>query len=182
MKDAYKKLLLELMVHSRRSDRLLARELGLSQPTVTRARQWLEANGYIVEYSLIPNFSKIGLELVAFSFIRLRSRGNGEKYEEIKKRASNYFNTYSNVVMALRGEGMGCDGIVVSLHKSFAEFTRFMKKLKTESADTEVVGSFLASLEDSGQYRHLTFRGLKTYLGANPEQVADTVGAIELSH
>lgn len=181
MKDGYKRLLLEMISHSKRSDRGLAKELKISQPTVTRARRWLEANGYIMEYSLVPNFSKIGLELMAFSFMKLCSRRVGEKYEDNVKQASAFFGSYANVVMALRGEGMSYDVIVVSVHKSFAEFTRFMKKLKTESAGTEVVGSFLASLEDSGQYRHLTFRGLKAYLGTNLEQVPDTVKAIGLS-
>jgi len=181
MKDAHKRLLLEMISHSKRSDRMLAKELNISQPTVTRTRRWLEANGYIAEYSIIPNFSKIGLELMAFSFMKLRAKGSGEKYEDPRKRASAFFDGHANVVMALRGEGMNYDVIAVSVHKSFAEFTRFMKKLKTESADTEVVGSFLASLQDSGQYRHLTFRGLKAYLGTNLEQVTDPVEPIELS-
>lgn len=178
MKDVYKRLLLEMISHSKRSDRMLAKELNISQPTVTRARRWLEANGYIMEYSLVPNFSKIGLELMAFSFVKLRGRGNGGKHEETGKQASVFFESHANVVMAMRGEGMSYDMIVVSLHKSFAEFTRFMKKLKTEDAGTEVVGSFLACLENSSQFRNLTFRGLKAYLSANSEQAADTVTAI----
>ncbi len=46
-----KKLLLELLKNSHRSDRQLAREMGTSQPTVTRMRNKLEKNGWIKEYT-----------------------------------------------------------------------------------------------------------------------------------
>ncbi|MDI6690339.1 MAG: hypothetical protein QME50_00525 [Candidatus Bathyarchaeota archaeon] len=62
---------------------------------------------------------------------------------------------------------MGCDGILVSLHKNFASFTQFMRQLKTETANTEVVGNFLASLTDTDQYGSLTFKHLKEYLTEN---------------
>lgn len=164
MKDVYKKLLLEMLANSKRSDRELAKALHVSQPTITRARNWLEKNNFIKEYTVIPDFSKIGLELVAFTFVKLCIDSTKEKYEEMKKRAKSLLARHPNVVMALRGEGMRCDGIIVSLHKDFAEFTQFMRGLKTETVDTEVVGSFLASLQDGNQHRDLTFRHIKEYV------------------
>ena len=164
MKDVYKKLLLEMLVNSKRSDRELAKVLHVSQPTVTRARNWLEKNNLINEYTVIPDFSKIGLELVAFTFVKLCAGSTKEKYEGVKKKAKSFLARHPNVVMALRGEGIGCDGVIVSLHKDFAEFTQFMRELKTEKVDTEVVGSFLASLQDGNQHRGLTFRHIKEYV------------------
>jgi DNA-binding Lrp family transcriptional regulator len=72
LKEIYKKVLLEMIENCKRSDRELAKNLGVSQPTVTRARKWLEKNGFIREYTLIPEFSKIDLEIVAFTFIKSR--------------------------------------------------------------------------------------------------------------
>jgi DNA-binding Lrp family transcriptional regulator len=164
MKDIHMKVLLELMVHCRRSDREIAKVLHVSQPTVTRARVWLETNRFISECTLIPDFSKIGLELAAFTFFKLRVGDTKEEYEETGDRAREFLKRNPNTVMALRGEGMGCDGVLVSLHKDFAGFTRFMRQLKTETVGTEVVGSFLASLSDTNQYRGLTFKYLKEYL------------------
>lgn len=164
MKDIYMKLLLEMMVQSRRSDRELAKALHVSQPTVTRARRWLEQNDYIGEYTLIPNFAKIRLELVAVTLIRSRVGSAGEKHEETKKSIKAFLEKNPNAILGLRGEGLGCDGMMVSLHKDFAEFTRFMRELKREATGAEVAGSFLASLTDVDQYRHLTFKHLKDYI------------------
>jgi DNA-binding Lrp family transcriptional regulator len=152
-----------MMGHSKRSDREIAKKLYISQPTVTRTRRWLETNGFINEYTLIPNFSKIGLELVAFTFVKLRA-GNLETHQEVRNRDKPFLDENPNVVMALHGEGMGCNGVLVSLHKNFAEFTSFMRDLKTEMIDSEIAGSFLASLTNMHQYRDLTFKHLKEYM------------------
>jgi DNA-binding Lrp family transcriptional regulator len=164
LKDVYKKLLLEMLANSKRSDRELAKVLHVSQPTITRARNWLEKSNFIREYTVMPDFSKIGLELVAFTFFKLTVGSTKEKYDEVRKKANSFLAEHSNIVMALRGEGMMCDGIIVTLHRDFAEFTHFIRELKTKTVDTEVVGNFLASLQDGDQYRDLTFRFIKEYI------------------
>ena len=57
------KLISELMKNSRRSDRDLAKVIGKSQPTVTRTRTRLEKQGYIKEYTMLPDFQKLGFEI-----------------------------------------------------------------------------------------------------------------------
>lgn len=153
-----------MLVNCRRSDREFARALEVSQPTITRARSWLERNGFIREYTVIPEFSKINIEIVAFTFIKLRPKTSMEKRNEIKNRAKSFFEGHPNIVMALRGEGFGSDGVVVSLHKDYAGFVQFMRELKMTTVNTEVVGSFVASLKDTYRYRYLTFKTLKEYL------------------
>ncbi|MEM3725459.1 MAG: Lrp/AsnC family transcriptional regulator [Candidatus Bathyarchaeia archaeon] len=164
LKEIYKKVLLEMIDNCKRSDRELAKILGVSQPTVTRARRWLEKNGMIREYTLIPEFSRVGLEIVAFTLIKIRPETKMNKVNEIRKKAESFFGRHPNVVMALRGEGLGSDGVLLSLHKNYAEFIQFMRELKMETVNTEVVGSFLASLKDANQYRYLSFKTLKEYL------------------
>jgi len=167
LKEIYKKVLLEMIDNCKRSDRELAKILGVSQPTVTRARRWLEKNGMIREYTLIPEFSKMDLEIVAFTFIKIRPETKVDKISEIRRKAESFFEKHPNILMALRGEGLGSDGILISIHKNYAEFIQFMRKLKMETVNTEVVGSFLASLKDAEQYRYLTFKTLKEYLSKN---------------
>jgi DNA-binding Lrp family transcriptional regulator len=58
-------LLSELVKNSKQSDRELAKKTGASQPTVTRTRTRLEKEGYIKEYTIIPDFSKLGFELMS---------------------------------------------------------------------------------------------------------------------
>jgi DNA-binding Lrp family transcriptional regulator len=148
----------------KRSDRELAKILGVSQPTVTRARRWLEKNGMIREYTLIPEFSRVGLEIVAFTLIKLCPETKVDKIDEIRQNAFAFFEKHPNIVMALRGEGLGSDGVLVSLHKDYAEFVKFMRSLKMKATNTQVVGNFLASLKDTKQYKPFTFKTLKEYL------------------
>ena len=70
LKELGRKLLSELVKNSRRSDRELAKAIDASQPTTTRLRTKLEKEGYIKEYTVIPNF-KIGYTIMALNFMKL---------------------------------------------------------------------------------------------------------------
>ena len=70
------KLLRELLRDSRRSDRELAKAIGASQPTVTRNRRLLAS--YIRSYTIVPEFEKIGYEILAITFAKAKT------YEERK--------------------------------------------------------------------------------------------------
>ncbi|MCW4053761.1 MAG: Lrp/AsnC family transcriptional regulator [Candidatus Bathyarchaeota archaeon] len=129
------KLLFELMKDSHRSDRQLAKALGVSQPTVTRRRAMLEKN-YIEGYTIIPKFGKIGFELAAFTFLKskLRQQTGQEKDEALKKMNEWYMNQ-PNVLVVQDGRGMGWDAVCVSLHKSFADFAEFIRAQDSELSD-----------------------------------------------
>ena len=71
MKDTELKLVSELMKNSRRSDRELARLIGVSQPTVSRMIKNLEKEGIIQEYTMIPDMIKLGIEIVAITRVAL---------------------------------------------------------------------------------------------------------------
>lgn len=49
-----------------RSDRAIAKKLGISQPTVTRVRTYL-TNRRILTYAAIPDFEKTGLGLISLT-------------------------------------------------------------------------------------------------------------------
>jgi Lrp/AsnC family transcriptional regulator for asnA, asnC and gidA len=85
MKDIELKLVSELMKNSRRSDRELARTLGISQPTVTRIRTRLEKEGFVKEYTMIPGFSKLGFSIISIVFARFREPISERKIEEARK-------------------------------------------------------------------------------------------------
>jgi DNA-binding Lrp family transcriptional regulator len=63
LKDVELKLVAELMKNSRRSDRELAKVLKVCKATVTRIRSNLEKEGYLREYSAVPDFVKLGFSL-----------------------------------------------------------------------------------------------------------------------
>ena len=63
-------LLLEYLKDSSRSDRELAKILGVSQPTISRMRAKLLKDGIIDHFSAIPDLTKIGYEILAISFVK----------------------------------------------------------------------------------------------------------------
>ncbi|MCW4006054.1 MAG: Lrp/AsnC family transcriptional regulator [Candidatus Bathyarchaeota archaeon] len=125
-------LLFELMKDSHRSDRQLAKALGISQPTVTRRRAMLE-DSTIEGYTVIPKFGQIGFELAAFTF--LKTKLNNLKGDEKDKTLSSFKEWYlkqPNVVVVLDGQGMGWDAVCVSLHENYTSFAEFLRAQKAE--------------------------------------------------
>jgi len=129
------KLLFELMKDSHRSDRQLAKALGVSQPTITRRRTMLEQN-YIEGYTVIPKFGQIGFELSAFTFLKskLKQKTGQEKTDALKK-LRDWSLKQSNVILFSDGRGMGWDAICISLHENYANFSEFIRTLDSELAD-----------------------------------------------
>ncbi len=129
------KLLFELMKDSHRSDRQLAKALGVSQPTVTRRRAILEEN-YIEGYTIIPKFGKIGFEIAAFTFLKSKlKQQTGQEKEKAWKKLNAWYMNQPNVLVVQEGRGMGWDAVCISLHKDFAEFSEFIKAQDAELAE-----------------------------------------------
>ncbi|MDH5664027.1 MAG: winged helix-turn-helix transcriptional regulator, partial [Candidatus Bathyarchaeota archaeon] len=63
MKKRMMNLLLELLKNSKRSDREIAKVVGVSQPTITRMRQRLVREGAIKHFTVIPDLVKMGYEI-----------------------------------------------------------------------------------------------------------------------
>ena len=129
------KLLFELMKNSHRSDRQLAKALGVSQPTVTRRRSMLEKS-YIEGYTIIPKFGQIGFEIAAFTFLKskLKQKTGKEKDEALKKMKDWYMNQ-PNVVLVQDGRGIGWDAICISLHQNFSDFAAFIRAQDSELSE-----------------------------------------------
>ena len=128
MKDIESKLISELMKNSRRSDRDLAKAIGTSQPTVTRARRKLEKKGYIKEYTMIPDFQKLGFEIMAFTFIKYAKELTEKEYENVKQSAREYEKKYPTaVLMAVSGTGLSYDRVFISFHENYTSVMKMMR-------------------------------------------------------
>jgi len=166
MKDVEKKLIAELMRNSRRSDRELSKVIGVSQPTVSRIVKRLEKEGLIREYTMIPDFQKLGYELVALTFVKLDKTLTQEQIEKAREAAREWLKQNRvPIVMLERGMGLGYDGVLVSLHENYTSYTEHMNQLRTftflELAHME---SFIISLDDKIRYRPLTLKIVADHL------------------
>jgi DNA-binding Lrp family transcriptional regulator len=161
------KVLSALMKNSRVSDRELAKRLGVSQPTVSRIRNKFEKEGYIKEYTYIPDFVKFGYNLMALTFIKRTEMGrfreeDGSLFKEANKHAAK---SGFDTVMAVRGMGCGYDAVVFSFHEDYSAFLERLREIKQfPSIDVEHVESFIVDLTDKGLYRQLTFSALADHM------------------
>jgi DNA-binding Lrp family transcriptional regulator len=117
LKDIDRKILSLLTRHSKASDRQIAREIGVSQPTITRRSTKLEETS-INTYTIVPDFLKLGYQIMAFTFVKLRSYPAAEKTEALVTKGTGWLKTYPNTIFAADSEGLGKDLIMVSFHKS----------------------------------------------------------------
>ena len=142
MKKTMKKLLFELLKDSKRTDRELAKVLGVSQSTVTRMRNKLVRDGLIREFTVIPNFERIGYQIMAIVCFHAKMK------RELIERAKKWAMSKPNVIFAGRTEGMGKNGLMISLHKDFAEFSNFIADLMIDwGDDIEEYGTLLTPLK-----------------------------------
>lgn len=159
MKDVKLKLVCELIRNSRRSDRELALAIGVSQPTVSRIIKRLKEEGVIREYTMIPDFAMLGYEIMALTLISINPAVNRQEVEKamvlgLAKEG------LDSIIMLEEGLGLGHTGVIVSLHKSYSDYNRFIQDFKKASltAVQENVESFLVNLKDEVRYFPLTLR------------------------
>jgi DNA-binding Lrp family transcriptional regulator len=139
MKKKMMSLLLEYLRGSKRSDRELAKVLGISQPTVTRTRQRLEKEGVIKEFTVIPDFVEMGYEIMAISCFR------SKVMEELEKATM----ARPNTIFASSGQGMGKNAVMISLHKNYTDFSKFLRDLRLECGDNlQEYDTMLISLKE----------------------------------
>jgi len=121
------RLLYALMKSARRSDRELAKALKISQPTVTRQRTVLEKDGYIKEYTIIPDLVKMGYDFVAVTFLSF-----AEDSPELFDKAREWTKARPSVIFAANGEGLSMNSIMVSVHKNYASYSKLITELRRD--------------------------------------------------
>lgn len=152
--DKIPKLLYELIKNSRRSDRDLAKVLGFSQPTVTRTRRKLEDEKYVLQYTALPDFTKLGFEIVAFTFTQWLSEEKTDTETPYK-----WLEKDPRVVFVAEGNGLhGKNSIIVTMHKNYTDYSEFLTDLQ-KTKTVQNVNSFITAL--TGIKKHLTLADLE---------------------
>lgn len=149
--DTIFQLLHELLKNSKRSDRDLAKSLGVSQPTLTRMRKRLEKEEYILEYTVIPNLAKLGFEIITFSLLNIDRYDpkSGELDYALGEGAHKWVADNTQIIFAAGGEGLeGRNCMMISVHKDFTAFSNFISDFRQMgSARIKHMDSFLVSLK-----------------------------------
>ena len=155
------KLLFELMKGAKTSDREIARTLGVSQPTVTRRRAMLEKE-VIDGYTVVPKWSEIGYEILAVTLVKSSFKfGSNEKRESTYMKAMEWLAKQPNVILGSGCRGMGMTGIMISLHKTYAELDEFLVNHRQQLGDIlEDVQTVIVNLSGKAYYRPLHLKYL----------------------
>jgi DNA-binding Lrp family transcriptional regulator len=165
MKDVELRLISELLKNSRRSDRELAKVLHVSQPTIGRAIKKLEKEGIIREYTILPDFNKLGYHLCALTFADFPTPRDLQAMRRLIEEYGNRLSEIPQAVMIERGLGEKSNGVVVSLHEDYSDYMKFQGWLKQFSpSSTYQLHSFIVDLDDKIHYRYLTFSTLAKHL------------------
>jgi len=164
-KDKMMELLHELIKNSKRSDRDLAKIPGLSQPTVTRMRRKLEKRRYILEYTVIPDLTKLGYEIMAFTFMNVirYDAETGEPFRDLAERVHKWAVENPRIILGAAGDGMdGKNCMMISLHRDFTDYYRFISEFRDKwSSHMRDIESFLVSLKAT-MVKPFSFRYLET--------------------
>jgi DNA-binding Lrp family transcriptional regulator len=165
VKDVELRLITELMKDSRRSDRELAKTLNVSQPTITRTRKKLEKEGYIKEYTIIPDFEKLGLQMMSFTAAKLKKQVSEDAIRETREKLRKTLpRERVSTILTMRGIGLSADYMIIAVHESYHAYLRFLDLIKRQPIlEVTETRSFIASLTEN-QFRPLTFSTLAEYV------------------
>jgi DNA-binding Lrp family transcriptional regulator len=156
LKDVELRLISELMKNSRRSDRGLAKIIGVSQPTITRTRVKLEKSGVIREYTMIPDFSVLGFEIMAHTRFELDEK----PFEDRAKTRETMIDKYPAVI-AVEGISDKRNRLFVNFYRSYSEYAEAISLLKSipiiNAAD---IDTFLVDLTDKRSHRFLSMSAM----------------------
>jgi len=153
------KILQQLLRNSKKSDRELAKAIGVSQATFTRRRKQLEKK-VIEEYTITPNLYELGFEILAFSFIRFK-----EPRTDLLEKARQSLANQPNIIFASGGEGLGMGAVGISVHKDYTAYSNFITKMRREWTDVVIdVQSFLISMKGDLQTKPFSLKPLADIL------------------
>ncbi len=166
MKEVDTKIIAGLMKNSKVSDRKLADSLGVSQPTITRRRARLEEE-LSFNYTLIPDFAKMGMEIMAFQFAQWKPEAfrTPDQQKEFTERINEYIAGHPNLIFISSGQGFGMSRMAISIHKSYSHYVQFESEFAEKFGKYAIRReSFLISLKSDRISRPLTFKYLADYI------------------
>jgi len=149
-------LIKELILNSRRSDRDLAKEIKVTQPTVGRIRKTIEKENYLSGYTATPNLSKINIELIAFTTLKWTDYNKTDKLRQFE----DFIRKSDLTFFSAPGEGFnGKTKIMMTFHKDYKNYELFLRSIRADWAKLiDEMDTFLVST--SNIIKNFDFKGL----------------------
>jgi DNA-binding Lrp family transcriptional regulator len=166
MKDVEVRLISQLMKNSRRSDRQLAKILGVSQPTITRIRTRLEKTGIIKEYTMIPDLAKLGYQLLGITLIKGTKGLTEKEFKEVWKKTIELESKNPHAdLMAVNGMGLDKDVLFITFYEDYSKYSKAMTLVRElPFVNLDEIESFLVDLKDKRSYRLLSMFAIADHI------------------
>jgi DNA-binding Lrp family transcriptional regulator len=166
LKDIELRLISELMKNSRRSDRQLARIIGISQPTVTRLRTRLEKTGVIKEYTMIPDFLQLGYTIMGATSLQLKTPLDKKKFEEVRNVTTKIEQDNPHAaLMAVNASGRGKNRLFITFYENYSDYANTVSLTRQiPFLDIDSVESLLVDLNDETNYRLFSMSAIANHL------------------
>ena len=117
--------------------------------------------GVIQGFTIIPDFVKIGYEIMAITFIKAMGIFTKKDYADIRSQGLEWLKNEPAIIMGGACEGMGMNSFIISLHKSYSAYNQFMLKLRLEMGDfIDEVQSVLVDLRAKERLKPLHLKYL----------------------
>ena len=104
-----------------------------------------------MDYTAIPNMTKLGFEIAAFTFFDVDrfDPKTGDLDSVVGERAHKWVSHNSKVLFAAGGEGLhGKNCMMVSIHRDFTDYSDFVSDLRGQWAHkVKEMESFLVSMK-----------------------------------
>jgi DNA-binding Lrp family transcriptional regulator len=169
LKELQLRLVAELMKNSRRSDRELAKTIGVSQPTVSRMINKLEKEGIIKEYTMIPDFKRLGYQIMAVIFLGKQEPSKKEDRAELRKAALEMERKTPRAnLMIVNGIGLEKGRLNITLYRDYQAYTEGIGIIKSlPHVDADEMESFLVDLNDEDNFRMLSMSAVARHVQAS---------------
>lgn len=121
---------------------------------------------------MIPDFSKIGYGICAFTFAKFKTIRD---LDEMKRVIETYCERLSEIPQAVlieRGLSSNANGMVISFHDTYSDFMKFQSWLRQFSMiSTYELSTFIIDLKDKVHLRYLTFKTLAEHILPTHSQI-----------
>jgi DNA-binding Lrp family transcriptional regulator len=166
MKDVELRLISELMKNSRRSDRELAKIIGVSQPTVSRMLKRLVGEGYIREFTIVPDFKKLGFQIMTIVLTKMKKDIGPDIIQEVRRKVlEDEKRNPSPILLAKTGIGANSDRVVILLAEDYSTYSKYISMYRQyPSIEVQDINSFIIDLKDETIFMPLSFSNLAAYL------------------
>ena len=129
-------------------------------------RTRLEKEGYIKEYTIIPDFCKLGYKIMGVTQAELEEPYKESEFEDIRKKTSEIEKNNPHAsLMAVNGLNHGKNRLFITFYEDYTAYSKAMELTKKlPFVNVENIETFLVNLEDKTNYRLLSMTEIARHL------------------